>query len=54
LPNVLKESDQSLGEGIQNLRERLDYIYNSDYLLEDGKTSEENYSVIISIPISNG
>jgi sensor histidine kinase YesM len=54
LPNVLKESDQSLGEGIQNLRERLDYIYNSDYLLEDGKTSEENYSVIISIPLSNG
>ncbi len=46
----IKESDNSLGEGIQNLRERLDYIYNGKYKLETGINSIGDYSVNITLP----
>ncbi len=52
LPDGIKISDKSLGEGIQNLRERLDYIYKANYKLETGKTSDEKYLVNISLPLN--
>ncbi|MDZ7623854.1 MAG: histidine kinase [Ignavibacteriaceae bacterium] len=53
LPDGIKESEKSLGEGIQNLRERLNYIYNGEYLLETGITSDKKYSVRISMSLNN-
>jgi len=52
-PEGVIESDKSLGEGIQNLRERLDYIYNGNYKLVTEKTPDKNFSVKISVPMSN-
>jgi len=46
----MKESDKSLGEGIQNLRERLDYIYDGNYKLDSGRNNE-SFSVTISLPL---
>jgi sensor histidine kinase YesM len=48
-PEGMKESDKSLGEGIQNLRDRLDYIYNGNYTLDSGRINE-SFSVTISLP----
>ncbi len=53
LPEGIKESDKSLGEGIQNLRERLNYIYHGDYNLVTGKNNGNKFSVKISIPLKN-
>lgn len=50
-PTGIKQSDKSLGEGIQNLRERLDYIFKKNYKLETGKISDEKFLVTISLPI---
>jgi len=50
-PEGVKESDKSLGEGIQNLRERLDYIYNGNYKLTTNKINNENFSVTITLPL---
>jgi len=52
-PKGIKESDNSLGEGIQNLRDRLDYIYTGKYKLETNKIPDQKYSVTISIPLNN-
>ena len=46
-----KESDKSFGEGIQNLRERLNYIYNGNYTLEARKNSPKEFSVAIILPL---
>lgn len=53
LPNGIKLSDKSLGEGIRNLRERLEYIYHGNYKLETGKIENEKYAVTISLPLTN-
>lgn len=53
LPENVKVSDKSLGEGIQNLRERLTYIYQNNYKLELGRISHNKFSVNIHLPIKN-
>ena len=53
LPEDFKVSDKSLGEGIQNLRERLAYIYQDNYKLEYGKNSLNEFSVKIDLPLEN-
>lgn len=53
LPAEAKTSDKSLGEGIQNLRERLNYIYDGNYKLETGKISGNEYSVKILLPLND-
>ena len=52
-PKAAKESNNSLGEGIQNLKERLDFIYNGRFKLETKKIPGQKYSVIILIPLNN-
>jgi len=49
-PDGIKSSDKSLREGIQNLRERLDYIYDGNYTLDSGGNNE-SFSVTISLPL---
>lgn len=51
-PDGIKESDKSLGEGIQNLRERLEYIYKGKYKLETGKNNSNEFSVTILLPLN--
>lgn len=53
LPAEAKTSDKSLGEGIKNLRERLNYIYDGNYKLETGKISGNEYSVKILLPLND-
>jgi two-component system, LytTR family, sensor kinase len=53
LPEESKTSDKSLGEGIQNLHDRLNYIYNGSHKLEAGKNSQNEFSVSIILPISD-
>jgi two-component system, LytTR family, sensor kinase len=53
LPEDIKVSDKSLGEGIQNLRERLTYIYRGNYKLEYGKNLLNEFSVKIHLPLEN-
>ena len=53
LPEESKASDKSLGEGIQNLRDRLNYIYNGSHKLEAGKNSQNEFSVNILLPLNN-
>ncbi len=54
LPVDIRVSDKSLGAGIQNLRERLGYLYAKNYKLETSKNSANEFSVIIIMPIKNG
>ncbi len=51
-PEGMKESEKSLGEGIQNLRERLDYIYDGNYKLDSGRNNE-SFSVTILLPLKH-
>lgn len=53
LPEERKISDKSLGEGIQNLRDRFNYIYDGNYKLETGKISGNEYSVKILLPLND-
>jgi sensor histidine kinase YesM len=53
LPSEAKTSDKSLGEGIQNLRERLNFIYKGRHKLEAGKNSQNKFSVTILLPLDN-
>ena len=54
LPVDIRVSDKSLGAGIQNLRERLGYLYSKNYKLETSKNSANDFSVTIIMPIKNG
>ena len=54
LPVDIRVSDKSLGAGIQNLRERLGYLYAENYKLETSKNSANDFSVTIILPIING
>ena len=51
LPLDGEASDKSLGEGIQNLRERLIYIYNGNHKLEAKKKSPNKFSVTVILPV---
>jgi two-component system, LytTR family, sensor kinase len=53
LPEDIRVSDKSLGEGIQNLRERLGYLYSKNYKLETNKNSANEFTVTIIMPIKN-
>jgi sensor histidine kinase YesM len=53
LPEESNTSDKSLGEGIQNLRDRLNYIYNGSHRLEAGRNSHNEFSVNILLPLNN-
>ncbi len=53
LPAVKKSSNKSLGEGLQNLRERLDYIYDGNVKLNARETNFNDFSVSIILPLDH-
>jgi LytS/YehU family sensor histidine kinase len=53
LPADAKSSDKSLGEGIKNLSDRLNYIYNGKHKFEVGKNSQIEFQVTILLPLIN-
>jgi two-component system, LytTR family, sensor kinase len=53
LPDDAKSSDKSLGEGIKNLSDRLNYIYNGKHKFEAGKNSQSEFQVTILLPLIN-
>lgn len=53
IPANAQASDKSLGEGISNLRDRLNFIYNGSHELEVGKNAQNDFSVTILLPLNN-
>lgn len=53
LPKNVKASDKSLGEGMQNLRDRLNYIYDGKHKLEAGNKTQDEFSVNILLPVND-
>jgi two-component system, LytTR family, sensor kinase len=52
-PTLQKEADKSLGEGLQNLRERLHYIYNGNYEFKIKELPGKEFSVSILLPLNH-
>ena len=50
---VIKLNDNSLGEGLRNLRERLDYLYNGNFELKAGEMPDKIFSVSIILPLDH-